>query len=77
VAKKGVLQVSSMFTKQERNIIEYCHQGLTAKEIADRLCLTAKTIDWHKSNIFNKLGINSTREMVQYAVKNGIIVVRG
>jgi DNA-binding NarL/FixJ family response regulator len=73
IAKKHTLQVSSMFTKQERLIIEYCHEGLTAKEIADRLCLTAKTIDWHKANIFSKLGINSTREMVRYAVKNGII----
>ena len=73
VAKKGVMEVLSMFTKQERLIIEYCHEGLTAKEIADRLCLTAKTIEWHKSNIFSKLGINSTREMVRFAVKNGII----
>ena len=73
VAKKGVMEVLSMFTKQERLIIEYCHEGLTAKEIADRLCLTSKTIEWHKSNIFSKLGINSTREMVRFAVKNGII----
>jgi DNA-binding NarL/FixJ family response regulator len=75
VAKKGVLKVSSMFTKHELQIIEYCHEGLTAKEIADRLCLTAKTINWHKANIFSKLGINSTREMVQFALKSGIIKV--
>jgi DNA-binding NarL/FixJ family response regulator len=73
VAKKGALKISSMFTKQELQIIEYCHEGLTAKEIADRMCLSAKTINWHKANIFSKLGINSTREMVRFALTSGII----
>ncbi|MDR1784019.1 MAG: LuxR C-terminal-related transcriptional regulator, partial [Dysgonamonadaceae bacterium] len=32
-----------------------------------------RTVDTHKTNIFRKLGINSTVEMVQYALKHGII----
>jgi len=73
VTQKKTTQVTSEFTEQEKQIIEYCHKGLSAKQIADRLCLSPRTIDWHKSNIFNKLGIKSTLEMVHFAEKHGII----
>jgi DNA-binding NarL/FixJ family response regulator len=73
VAKKKTVEITSEFTEQEKRIIELCHEGLPAKLIADRLDITARTVEWHKSNIFRKLGINSTLEMVKYAVKTGII----
>jgi len=65
--------VSAEFTEQEKRIIELCREGLPAKLIADRLNISARTVDNHKNNIFRKLGINSSLEMVQYALKNGII----
>jgi len=73
VAKKNTTEVTSEFSEQEKRVIKLCHEGLPAKLIADRLGISARTVDWHKSNIFQKLGINSTLEMLQYALKNGII----
>ena len=73
IAKMKTTQVSSEFSEYEKRIIECCFEGLSGKMIADRLSVSVRTVDWHKSNIFRKLGINSTLEMVQYAVKNGII----
>jgi len=73
IAKKKTKQISEEFSEYERRIIECCFEGLSGKMIADRLCISLRTVDWHKSNIFRKLGINSTLEMVQFAVKNGII----
>jgi len=73
VSKKKTVQVTSEFTEQEKRILEYCHERLSAKHIADLMCISVRTVDWHKSNIFRKLGINNTYEMVQYAVRNGII----
>ena len=73
VAKKKTKKITPEFTEQERLILECCHQRLPGKLIADRLCISLRTVDWHKSNIFAKLGINNTYEMVQYALKNGII----
>jgi len=73
LTKKKTIEVTSEFTEPERRIIEYSHEGLPAKLIADRLGISARTVDWHKSNIFRKLGINNSLEMVRYAVKNGII----
>jgi DNA-binding NarL/FixJ family response regulator len=63
------------FTKREREIINLCRDGLLCKEIAARLGISPNTVNTHKERIFQKLGINSAMEMVQYALKNGIISV--
>ena len=73
LTKKKTAEVTSEFSEQERWVIECCHEGLPAKLIADRLGISARTVDWHKSNIFRKLGITNSLEMVRFAVKNGII----
>ena len=73
IAKKKTTKVSSEFSEQEKRIITYCHEGLSAKMIANRLGVAVSTVVWHKSNIFKKLGINNSHEMVRYAMKNGII----
>jgi DNA-binding NarL/FixJ family response regulator len=63
----------SDFTEQERHIIELCRERLPAKEIAEKLGISPRTVDNHKNNIFRKLGINSTYELIQYAVTHGIV----
>jgi len=73
VAKKKTSTVSGEFTEREREIILLCRDGLICKEIADRLGIAVNTVNNHKKNIFQKLGINNTMEMVQYALKKGII----
>jgi DNA-binding NarL/FixJ family response regulator len=75
VAKKKTAEITPEFTEQEKRIIELCRDGLLGKEIANRLEISLKTVNNHKSNIFRKLGINTTMEMVNYALKNGIINV--
>jgi len=75
VAKMKTKEISTEFSEQERRIIELCHARLLGKDIADRLCISLRTVNWHKSNIFRKLGINSTYELVQFAVQNGIISI--
>jgi len=73
VSKKKTAVVTDEFSEREREIILACRDGLLCKEIADRLGITVNTVNYHKKNIFSKLGINNTMEMVQYALKKGII----
>lgn len=73
ISKKKAENALLPFTEREREIISLCKEGLLGKEVADRLCISPRTVDAHKNNIFKKLGISSTMEMVQYALKNGII----
>jgi len=76
VSKKKTAEVTSEFTPQERRIIELCREGLPSKLIADRLHISPRTVDNHKNHIFRKLGISNSMEMVQYALKNGIIQIQ-
>ena len=73
VSKKQTAEIALEFTEREKEIILLCRDGLLSKQIAERLNISPRTVDNHKNNIFHKLGINSTIEMVQYALKNGII----
>lgn len=59
-------------TKRELDVIRLCCDGLSSKEIADRLNVSVRTVDAHKANIFKKLGISSTVELVRYAAHAGI-----
>lgn len=61
------------FTPRETQIIQLCAQGLPAKKIADRLNISLKTVVTHKYNIFKKMGINNCLELVNYALRMGII----
>ena len=73
VSKKKTTSVTPEFTEREREVIHLCRDGLMSKEIASRLGISVRTVVTHKEKIFSKLGINNTMEMVQYALKNGII----
>lgn len=65
--------VTSDFTERELDIIRLSCQGLQYKEIADKLGIKFKTVNNIKNTIFKKLGINSTVELVIYALKKDII----
>lgn len=73
VSKKRTEKALSPFTDREKEIIALCKEGLLCKEIADRLCISPRTVDAHKNNIFKKLGINSALELTLYALKHDII----
>jgi len=73
VSKKKSAKVTPEFTPREKEIIELCRDGLIAKEIAQKLNICLNTVNNHKQNIFHKLNINNTMEMVQYALKHKII----
>lgn len=53
-------------TKREMQIAELCAKGIINKEIADILGVSQRTVETHKNNIYKKLGINNTIELVRY-----------
>ncbi|MDL2228318.1 response regulator transcription factor [Odoribacter sp. OttesenSCG-928-L07] len=76
VSKKKTFDNSVKFTQREKEVIELCRNGLLAKDIANKLNISPRTVDAHKNNIFQKMGINNSMEMVQYAIKEGIIEIK-
>jgi len=75
VNKKKTTTVGNEFTGREKEIIVACGKGLLVKEISAQMGISINTVNTHKKSIFLKLGINNTMELVQYAMKNGIIRV--
>ncbi|HPR30955.1 MAG TPA: response regulator transcription factor [Prolixibacteraceae bacterium] len=63
----------SSLTNREREIIVHLCDGLSYKEIADRLCISIRTVETHRKNILEKLQIRSNAELVKYAIKEGLI----
>lgn len=58
-------------TAREQEVVELLSQALTTKEIATRMGTAIKTIDSHKRNICEKLGLESAAALLRYAVVNG------
>ena len=58
---------------REGEIIRLVAEGLTNKEIADRLFLSTHTVTTHRKNIMAKLGVNNTAGLVLYAIRNNIV----
>lgn len=66
-------EVTVHLTQKEIEIITYISKGFTTKEIAGKINISHHTINTHKKNIFYKLSINNTSELIIYALKNCII----
>jgi DNA-binding NarL/FixJ family response regulator len=58
---------------REIEIVRLFSDGLSFKEIACKLFISPRTVESHKNNILDKLGLKNTIELVRYAFKNGII----
>lgn len=60
-------------TEREIEIIKYIAEGLSNKQIADKLNISTHTVNTHRKNIMSKLEVNNTAGIVMYAVKNQIL----
>ncbi len=61
-----------VFSKNERQFLKFSCTELTYKEIADRMCLSPKTIDGYRNSLFIKLKVRNRVGLVTYAIKNKI-----
>ena len=61
-----------IFKERELTFMKYACTELTYKEIADRMCLSPKTIDGYRDVLFTKLNVKNRVGLVMYAIKNKI-----
>jgi DNA-binding NarL/FixJ family response regulator len=62
-------------TRREQEVLRLLAEGLGAKKIAEKLFISPKTVENHRTNIMNKLDLHSTIELVRYAARLGLIDV--
>jgi two-component system, NarL family, response regulator NreC len=71
--QKGAVDSYELLTMREREILQLLAEGKTNKEVASSLNISLYTVETHRSNILEKLGIHSPAELILYAVRKGII----
>ncbi|KAF0203955.1 MAG: hypothetical protein FD170_644 [Bacteroidetes bacterium] len=62
-------------TERELEIIRELGEGLSFKEIGNKLFISPRTVENHKNNILEKLELKNTIELVKYAIKHKIIIL--
>jgi DNA-binding NarL/FixJ family response regulator len=62
-------------TSRHKEILQLLAEGKSAKEIASVLHLSSRTVEFHKYHMMEMLAINNTAELIQYAIKQGIVTI--
>lgn len=72
-ARKLQGERSRALTPRELEVLQLICDGLSNREIAERLQVSVNTVAVHRANIMNALGVHKTAELVVYAIQNGLV----
>lgn len=64
---------SESLSEREEEILAFIAKGYSNKEIAEQLVISVKTVESHKSNLMEKLGLRTRPDLVKYALKKGLL----
>jgi DNA-binding NarL/FixJ family response regulator len=68
-------EAAHRLTARQREVLQLVAEGRSAKEVAAVLKISVRTAEAHKARILEALGLGTTAELVQYAIRNAIIAV--
>ena len=69
------LQEEVKFTDRELEVLDQICKGLSNQEIADKLCISSRTVERHRANIFEKSGSKNSVNLVMFAIKNNLVKI--
>ena len=64
-----------LLTDRERETLKLIAEGHTAREIAEILVISPKTVEWYKTNLMNKLNLHNTTDLIKYAIRKRLITL--
>lgn len=64
-------------SEREREVLKLTAEGFSSPEIADRLIISAKTVDTYRQRIMDKLAIRHRSQLIQYALRKGLLTASG
>jgi two-component system, NarL family, response regulator NreC len=67
----------TLLTNREREIMQLAAEGYTSQEIAQRLTISRRTVEQHRANLMEKLGLRNHSELIRYAFKRGVLPLDG
>jgi DNA-binding NarL/FixJ family response regulator len=72
-ASQGEAAPKDALTPRELQVIKLIAEGHTSDEIAAALVISRKTVDHHRANILEKLGMRNGAELTRYAIRRGLV----
>jgi DNA-binding NarL/FixJ family response regulator len=75
VAVEGEKDSYQQLTDREREVLKLVAEGYTAKEIADMLVVSPKTVEWYKTSLMNKLNIHNKTDLIRFAIRKRVITL--
>lgn len=62
-----------LLTEREREVLQLVAEGYSTREIAERLFISVKTVESHRTNLMNKLDIHNIAGLTKYAIGKGLV----
>ena len=75
VTIEGERDSYQQLTDREREVLKLIAEGHTAREIAEMLVVSPKTVEWYKSSLMNKLNIHSRTDLIKFAIRKRVITL--
>jgi DNA-binding NarL/FixJ family response regulator len=72
---EGEKDLYQRLTDREREVLKLVAEGYTAREIADMLVISTKTVEWYKTSLMKKLNIHNKTDLIKFAIRKAIITV--
>jgi DNA-binding NarL/FixJ family response regulator len=70
---RGVEDSYDLLSIREKEILQLLVSGTSNRQIAEKIHVSPATVETHRTNIFQKLGIHSLAELILYAVRKGLL----
>ena len=70
---RGEAPPEDPLTPRELEVVKLIAEGLKGEEIAEQLFISGKTVDRHRANVLEKLGMRNRVELTRYAIRRGLV----
>jgi len=62
-------------TNREREVLKLLAEGYTAREVADMLVVSPKTVEWYRTSLMKKLNIHNKTDLIKFAIRKRVITI--
>ncbi|MBN2729528.1 MAG: response regulator transcription factor [Bacteroidales bacterium] len=72
---KETSDTTPLISRREREVLQCISEGLTSKEISEKLFISINTVNTHRKSLMMKLNVNKTADLVRWAVKFNLVTI--
>ena len=74
-SRPGDKQFGKKLTHRQEEILQLIAEGHSAKEIANMLSISSRTVETHKYNTMQELNLKTTADLIKFAIKHGLTAI--